>query len=119
VYKRQHQTGVNYEGGRLSNDQGVTVHVMHRIGAVITLLCLGAVGIMASLRSNLAYREAGIAMLLILVAQFLIGISNVIYVLPLPLAVAHNGGAALLLLSVIYLNYKIRQSKVSIITTGD
>jgi len=39
--------------------------------------------------------------------------------LPLPLAVAHNGGAALLLLSVIYLNYKIRQSKVSIITTGD
>jgi cytochrome c oxidase assembly protein subunit 15 len=45
--------------------------------------------------------------------------SNVIYILPLPLAVAHNGGAALLLLSVIYLNYKIRQSKVSIITTGD
>ena len=114
-----HDYGVNYEGGRLTNDQGVTVHVMHRIGAVITLLCIGAVGIMALLKSNLAYRDAGIAMLSILVAQFLLGISNVIYVLPLPLAVAHNGGAALLLLSVIYLNYKIRQSKVSIITTGD
>lgn len=114
-----HEYGVNYEGGRLTNDQGVTVHLMHRIGAVITLLFIGAVGILASLGSNLAYREAGIAMLLILVVQFIIGISNVIYVLPLPLAVAHNGGAALLLLSVIYLNYKIRQSKVSIITTGD
>ena len=114
-----HEYGVNYEGGRLTNDQGVTVHVMHRIGAVITLLYIGAVGIMASLKSNLAYREAGITMLLIVSGQFLIGISSVIYVLPLPLAVAHNGGAALLLLSVIYLNYKIRQSKVSLITTGD
>jgi cytochrome c oxidase assembly protein subunit 15 len=114
-----HEYGVNYEGGRLTNAQGVTVHVMHRIGAVITLVYIGAVGIMASLKSNLAYRGAGVAMLLIVSGQFLIGISNVIYVLPLPLAVAHNGGAALLLLSVIYLNYKIRQSKVSLITTGD
>ena len=114
-----HEIGVNYEGGRLTNDQGVAVQVVHRIGAVVTLLYIGILGLVASKRSNLAYRNAGYAMLLIVVMQFLLGISNVIYVLPLPLAVAHNGGAALLLLSVIYLNYKIRQSKISIITTGD
>jgi cytochrome c oxidase assembly protein subunit 15 len=114
-----HEIGVNYEGGKLTNAQGVTVHLVHRIGAVVTLLTIGLVGLLASRKSNLAYRGAGHAMLFFVTVQFLLGVSNVIFILPLPIAVAHNGGAALLLLSVIYLNYKIRQSKVSIITTGD
>lgn len=114
-----HEPGVNYEGGTLNNKQGVAVHVTHRIGAVVTLLFILLVGLMASRRSNIAYRGAGHAMLFFVTAQFLLGISNVIFILPLHVAVAHNGGAAFLLLSVIYLNYKIRQSKVSIITTGD
>ncbi|MEJ2322605.1 MAG: COX15/CtaA family protein [Gammaproteobacteria bacterium] len=114
-----HEPGVNYEGGQLESEQRVAIHVVHRIGAVVTLLYIGLLGLLASKRSNWVYRGAGHALLFFVVAQFLLGISNVIYVLPLPLAVAHNGGAALLLLSVIYLNYKIRQIKVSIITTGD
>jgi len=43
-----------------------------------------------------------------IVLQFAIGISNVFLKLPLALAVAHNGGAALLLILLVMLNHKIR-----------
>jgi heme a synthase len=45
--------------------------------------------------------------LLMIAVQFAIGVSTVFLQLPLALAVAHNGGAALLLLLLVALNYKI------------
>jgi cytochrome c oxidase assembly protein subunit 15 len=37
--------------------------------------------------------------------QFLLGIANVAFSLPLPLAAAHNAGAALLLTALVMLNF--------------
>jgi len=37
-----------------------------------------------------------------------LGISNVLFHLPLPVAVAHNGGGALLLLTLVLVNYRVR-----------
>jgi cytochrome c oxidase assembly protein subunit 15 len=45
-----------------------------------------------------------------LALQFMLGVSSVFLSLPLALAVAHNGGAALLLLLLTMLNYKIRNA---------
>ena len=55
-----------------------------------------------------ALRKTARWLLIMIVLQFAIGISNVFLKLPLALAVAHNGGAALLLILLVMLNHKIR-----------
>jgi cytochrome c oxidase assembly protein subunit 15 len=45
----------------------------------------------------------------LLVLQVSLGISNVLLSLPLAVAVAHNTGAALLLSSLVWLNFKVRR----------
>jgi cytochrome c oxidase assembly protein subunit 15 len=53
---------------------------------------------------------AGLArlVLLALAVQVGLGISNVLFHLPLGVAVAHNAGGAMLLLSMVLVNYRIR-----------
>jgi cytochrome c oxidase assembly protein subunit 15 len=41
-----------------------------------------------------------------LAAQLALGISNVVFGLPLPVAVAHNAGAAVLLVGIVVLNFQ-------------
>jgi cytochrome c oxidase assembly protein subunit 15 len=41
-----------------------------------------------------------------LAAQLVLGISNVVFGLPLPVAVAHNAGAAVLLVVLVVLNFQ-------------
>jgi cytochrome c oxidase assembly protein subunit 15 len=103
------EPGVNYEGGRLDNAARVAIHLTHRIGALVTLVFLATLAI-ALLRSAVAraHRPAG-ALLALLVLQVGLGISNVLFNLPLSLAVAHNGGAALLLVSLVALNHSLRR----------
>ena len=100
------ESGINYEGGVLSTEAGTAVHVMHRIGAVLSLLVIGtlAVVMMVKERNRLLIRIATV-ILIVLTAQIVLGISNVLLYLPIPIAVAHNAGAALLLLSLVFLNY--------------
>jgi cytochrome c oxidase assembly protein subunit 15 len=54
---------------------------------------------------------AGLGMIVggLLALQVALGIGNVLLSLPLALAVAHNGGAALLLASLVWLNYRVRR----------
>ncbi len=95
--------GVDYEYGVLDGAARTAIHMTHRIGAVITVLVVAFVALRAiSLNTGLV-RATGIAMLLILIAQVSLGIANVVMSLPLYIAVAHNGVAALLLLSLVTL----------------
>lgn len=97
------EVGVDYEGGILAPDAMKAVHVMHRLGAVITLLVVGAVAVMALLAGFAALRMAGMVLLAVLLLQIGLGIANIVWMLPLPLAVAHNAVAALLLLAAVTL----------------
>ena len=54
-------------------------------------------------------RMIGLGMLGILVVQIGLGIANLVLHLPLVLAVAHNLGAALLLLTIVVLNSKLTE----------
>jgi cytochrome c oxidase assembly protein subunit 15 len=98
--------GPDYEGGHLDNTGRVTIHVAHRIGALVTtvfvaLLCLRCIVTTRNQRVKTAAKiTAGL-----LLAQLGLGVSNILFSLPLPVAVAHNAVAALLLLGVISLNY--------------
>jgi cytochrome c oxidase assembly protein subunit 15 len=94
--------GQNYEGGVLATEARVAIHLVHRLGALVTFLYLGFVAVFL-MRSGLDRRLAACAgiMLALLMAQVSLGIGNVLLQLPLGVAVAHNAMAALLLLSTV------------------
>lgn len=90
--------GVNYEGGVLDMAARSAIQMAHRIGAGVTFIYL------AWLSHKLAragLRKVGIAVAVVLIAQVLLGIGNVHLGLPLPVATAHNGVAALLLFTLL------------------
>jgi cytochrome c oxidase assembly protein subunit 15 len=99
--------GVNYEGGVLEPEARVAIHLTHRLGALVTLIVLVVVaGRATRVRINPpAVVVAGWLALGAVSLQMLLGVSAVWFGLPLWVATAHNGGAALLLLTVINLNH--------------
>jgi cytochrome c oxidase assembly protein subunit 15 len=97
--------GVNYEGGVLDHPARVAVHFVHRLGALLTAILLAVLGVLLVRRP--AARWDGFAVLLALAAQLALGIGLVLSGVPLALAVAHNGVAAFLLLTVINANQRI------------
>jgi cytochrome c oxidase assembly protein subunit 15 len=99
--------GVDYEGGVLDHPARVAVHFTHRLGALLATLLIGLLG-WRLLRVS-ATRPDGMAVLAALLLQLSLGVSIVLFGVPLPVAVAHNGVAALLLLAVINANQRIRQ----------
>lgn len=104
-------TGVNYEGGVLSTSAGVTVHFMHRVGAVLTLLIVGFLALRLLFKEqNPMVKGFGGLLLALLTLQISLGIANVLLLLPIPIAVSHNAGAALLLLSLVFLNHLLKQT---------
>ena len=80
------------------------IHLSHRVGALIVLAVVGWVGWRA-VRAPGAER-LGLAVLAALALQWGLGLANVVYSLPLALAVAHNGGAALLLALLVVLHFR-------------
>lgn len=88
-----------------------TIQVAHRIGAIITGLVIGwlAFTVFARARS-LTIKITSIVIAVLLTLQIILGITNVLALLPLPVAIGHNAVAALLLLALVTLNYYL-QSK--------
>jgi heme a synthase len=103
------EVGVNYEGGVLDAPARAAVHLTHRIGAVVVGSYLFWLAFLSIRRRSAALfpgrdlRMPGVALLITLIAQITLGISNVVFALPLWVAVAHNAMAALLLCAMIWL----------------
>ena len=101
--------GIDYEGGVLDHPARVAIHFVHRLGAIAAALILGALSYLAWRRgATPAVRTAGVLLGLILVAQLILGPVMVMRALPLALATAHNGVAALLLLATVRMNRLLR-----------
>ncbi len=100
--------GVNYEFGVLDAPSRVAIQMTHRIGFIILSLYL--FWLSSRLMKNRELMPLGITVIVLLLLQVILGISNVTLNLPLPVAVAHNGVAAILLLSLVTLLYKTRRS---------
>lgn len=101
--------GVNYEFGVLDHPARTAIHLVHRIGAVVTFLLLGWLALRLVRSGDGAISGTGWLIGGLLLVQVSLGIANVVLQLPLGVAVAHNGVAALLLLSLIKLNYQLWQ----------
>ena len=94
--------GIDYEGGVLDHPARVAIHYTHRIGAIIAALALGFVAWRAiRATGSRAVRIAGTALGVLLATQLVLGPAMVLTRLPLVLATAHNGVAALLLLATV------------------
>lgn len=97
--------GPNYLGGQLDSDARTAIHLSHRLGALLVT------GVLLLLSWKLYRHGLGRLARLVLLAlavQIGLGISNVLFHLPLPVAVAHNAGGAMLLLCMVLVNYRIR-----------
>ena len=96
--------GIDYEGGVLDHPARVAIHFVHRLGAVITALVLGFLAWRAiRTGQSRAVRMAGTALATLLGVQLTLGPVMVLKALPLELATAHNGVAALLVLAMVAL----------------
>lgn len=101
------QTGLHsYEFGVLNYDAAMTIHVFHRIGAIITAVYLlwFAARLYKSASSSFFKKLAGL-LTLVLITQFALGVSNIVFQLPLAVAVLHNivaVGLVLVLITILY-----------------
>lgn len=89
--------GANYQGGVTDSALRITMQWVHRLGAVVVGLCLGAAAI-CQIRQRI-FPKMWAMVLVLLALQWTLGLINVWYLLPLRAAVLHNGIAALLLAS--------------------
>ncbi len=95
--------GMSADGQLLPLQALVAIHWTHRMFALVAATVLGWVAWRALRVPQL--RALGALVAAALVLQLSLGVANVLLSLPLPLAAAHNAGAALLLVSVIVLNF--------------
>lgn len=96
--------GPNYLGGLMTNEARMAIHWVHRIGAIIVLLVVGALVV----QTVKQVAVVGYALLVALLTQITLGVLNVIWVLPLLNATAHNTVGALLLLVLVTINFAPR-----------
>lgn len=102
--------GLDYQGGLLDTPARVAIQMMHRYGAFFTatfLIIFAFALLFTDKRRNL--RVWGGVLLAVLILQFSLGVANVEWLLPMPIAVSHNGGAALLLLTMVAVVYRVFQ----------
>ena len=90
--------GVDFQGGILDAAARTAIQMVHRFGAAVVFVYLAWLSHRTG-RAGLRWHSVMLALLLI--AQVLLGISNVVLGLPIAVAVANTGGAALLLFALV------------------
>lgn len=105
------ELGLSKDGSALSLASLTAIQWTHRVGALVSFIYLGALGL-----TTLKYwqlKRWSVLLLSALITQIALGISNLVLHLPLVLAVAHNFTAALLVIIVVVLNSKISGGKAN------
>ncbi|EDQ02396.1 COX15/CtaA family protein [Shewanella benthica] len=104
-FQGEHET---YEFGVLDYYSRMTIHVAHRFGAILTTGILLWLAYRLFTQSQAALlRRASLVLTGLVILQVALGISNVVLHLPLGIAVSHNAGAAILLLTLVFINYAL------------
>lgn len=99
--------GVGPDGELLTIEALRAIHWVHRLGALVALLVVGWFALL--LLKQPTGRAVGKMLLMALALQIALGVSNILFSLPLPVAVAHNGVAAMLFVLLLLIN--LRMSK--------
>lgn len=99
------ELGQTPEGEPLAFNALTAIHLTHRIGAIVATASLLWLVFAAWRRP--ALKQLGSLLLIALIAQVSLGFINVLYSLPLSVAIAHNGGAAVLVMIVVMIKYRV------------
>ncbi len=100
--------GINYDGGVLSNEVRQSIQMTHRLGALIVTVYLFLLALWLRFdRRYQAFANIGNMILALLLVQVSLGISNVLFKLPIAIAISHSLVATVLLVSVVTLFYQI------------
>jgi cytochrome c oxidase assembly protein subunit 15 len=97
------ELGLTAQGDALSFDALVAIHVAHRLFAVVTSVVLGALAWRLWRTRAAVAQRFGVTLALLLAAQWLSGLSNVVLDWPLLAALAHTAGAAAMALALVLL----------------
>ncbi len=97
---RHHE--VTPEGQAIGGAERMAIHRAHRLMAIVTSVLVLLVAQMA-MRHAGAPRRTGMMLLVLIVAEFTVGVTAVFNELPIAMAVAHNWLAGLLLLALLRL----------------
>ncbi|KPL94951.1 COX15/CtaA family protein [Vibrio splendidus] len=103
----------NYEFGVLEYPARLTIHVMHRFGAIVATLTVLMIVYQLWKLGKVPQQKLSIIVAMVLFAQVSLGISNVLFHLPISVAVLHNLMAAMLLVSMVVTNFVVWQYKPS------
>ncbi len=88
----------------LGTDTKITIHVTHRIGAAITTLVLSILIFSLWKTQNILLKKMALLIAGLLSIQMLLGISNVVFNVPLTIAVLHNLVGCLLFATLVNLS---------------
>jgi cytochrome c oxidase assembly protein subunit 15 len=106
--------GPNYLGGLMESAARTAIHMTHRIGALVVTILV----VITALRLNSVGSTASTfwsrVLLFLLVVQISLGISNVVFALPLAIAVLHNAFGALLLVVLTLINFYMRCPQMAV-----
>jgi cytochrome c oxidase assembly protein subunit 15 len=100
------ELGMTPDGDLLPMESLVAIHWVHRLGAYV----VAAFSLFLAMRllAVPSLRPLGWLLAALVALQFTIGVLNVLLSLPLALAAAHNAGAALLLVTLVVINFRLR-----------
>ncbi|QRX83769.1 heme A synthase [Glaciimonas sp. PAMC28666] len=98
--------GKTADGEYLPFQALTAIHWTHRMFAFVVIAFIAWLALRARRIDGL--RKTGTWLLVIIGTQLLTGLATIYFNWPLAIAVAHNGGAALILLLLVMLNYKTR-----------
>lgn len=99
------ELGLDGSGNLLSLEALTAIHWTHRLWALVVLVVVGLAAFKLFRQRGLCVLGGLLGMLLLL--QLCLGVANIWFSLPLPVAVAHNAGAALLLITLVVINYRL------------
>ncbi len=103
------KTGIgSYEFGVLNYDAAMTIHVFHRLGAIVTAVyLLWFAAKLYKKSSSSFFKKMAVLLSIVLLIQFGLGISNIVFQLPILVAVLHNIVAVCLVLVHLTILYSI------------
>lgn len=100
--------GVDYEFGVLENSARAAIQTMHRIGALVTT---AMIALLIYLYKDYVHLKVSLlTMAGLLIMQIALGVLNVLFSIPMLIAVLHNAVALMLLLSLVGLVHKVYKS---------